>query len=77
MFILKFSKLICGLGTLFTLLVTFPSFVAANTLLLREPAINGNTLVFTYGQEVWQTDLNALDAQRITRFHSACWWWSI
>lgn len=39
-----------------------------NTLLLRQPDVLDNTLVFTYGQQIWKTQLNSLAAQRITSF---------
>ncbi|KGJ90485.1 S41 family peptidase [Thalassotalea sp. ND16A] len=38
------------------------------TLLLRQPDIQGNTIVFTYGQEIWKTELGNLNAKRITSF---------
>lgn len=49
-------------------ILSYPIFASSNTLLLRQPDIKGNTLVFTYGQEIWQADLNKLNAKRITSF---------
>ena len=57
--------LIC---TLLTFSISFPLFASTNTLLLREPDIKGDTIVFTYGQEVWQASLTSLQAKRITSF---------
>ncbi|WOH38013.1 PDZ domain-containing protein [Thalassotalea fonticola] len=38
------------------------------TLLLRQPDIQGNVVVFTYGQEIWKAELDNLNAKRITSF---------
>jgi len=57
-----------GMYTLLLFIVSYPIFASTNTLLLRQPDIKGNTLVFTYGQEIWQADLNKLNAKRITSF---------
>lgn len=44
------------------------TFAHGETLLLREPDIKGSTIVFTYGQEIWTSDLKSLQAKRITSF---------
>src|SRR4051812_15165684 len=34
--------------------------------LMRYPAVHGDTVVFTYGGDLWRTDLRGGDATRIT-----------
>jgi len=64
--VLKFKKIL--ILTFLTFSVSFPLFASTNTLLLREPDIKGDTIVFTYGQEIWQSNLTSLRAKRMTSF---------
>ena len=62
------SQLMSKFCTVILLFISISTFASSDTLLLREPDINGETLVFTYGQEIWQADLKSLNAKRISSF---------
>lgn len=36
--------------------------------LLREPSLQGNTLVFSYANDIWITSLSGGEAKRLTSF---------
>ncbi|MDT0594809.1 S41 family peptidase [Glaciecola petra] len=44
------------------------SFQPLAKQLLREPSLQGNTLVFSYANDIWMTSLNGGEAKRLTNF---------
>ena len=42
--------------------------IASDVKLLREPDLNGDTLVFTYARDIWRTSLRGGEVSRITSF---------
>lgn len=58
---LNFKK---GVAILLLLVTTIVS--AQETRLLRQPAINGNQIVFSYGSDIWTTNLTTNKTTRLT-----------
>ena len=59
---MKRSKLIIILS----LVLINASLLAQGTRLLREPDISGNKVVFTYGSDIWVSDLDGDNMLRLT-----------
>jgi tricorn protease len=55
-----------ALAAVAALLITSP--IAAETLLLRQPDVSDNHIVFSYGGDLWITGRNGGDARRLTSF---------
>ena len=41
---------------------------ASEVILVREPDLPGDTLVFTYARDIWETSLSGGEVTRITSF---------
>ena len=58
-------------GLLLTLMLATLPAVSNATQLLRQPALHGDTLVFTYANDIWKTSINGGTAQRLTSFQGS------
>lgn len=58
-------------GISLTLMLAILPAVSNATQLLRQPALHGDTLVFTYANDIWKTSVSGGKAQRLTSFQGS------